>query len=216
MAARPKRTTRTKALRLAYWNADGICGKKEELYHFLGQHGIDICLLAVTHLRSGDVFRLVNYVCHRPDRLSEGGGTAILVRRGIEQHAVPIQGLQYLEATAIQVMLANRPAKILAVYLSPSRLLIDSDLSACLDGSLPVVMAGDLNAKHVEWNSRLTTNRGRLSRDYADRHSCVIHGPETPITVPYNPSATHDVLDTTITKGLVSPMHLTACPALSS
>jgi len=117
MAARPKRTTRTKALRLACWNADGIRGKKQELDHFLGQHGIDICLLAETHLRSGDVFRLANYVCHRNNRLMEGGGTAILVRRGIEHHAVPVQGLTYLEATAIQVMLANRPAKILAVYL---------------------------------------------------------------------------------------------------
>jgi len=45
------------------------------------------------------------------------GYTAILVRCGIEHHAVPVQGLTYLEATAIQVMLANRPAKILAVYL---------------------------------------------------------------------------------------------------
>jgi len=85
------------------------------------------------------------------------GGTAILVRRGIEHHAVPVQGLQYLEATAIQVMLANRPAKILAVYLSPSRPLIDSDLSACLGGGLPVLMAGDLKTENFEWNSRLTT-----------------------------------------------------------
>jgi len=128
------------------------------------------------------------------------GGTAILVRRGIEHHAVPVQGLQYLEATAIQVMLANRPAKILAVYLSPSRPLIDSDLSACLGGGLPVLMAGDLNTKNVEWNSRLTTKRGRLLRDYADRNSCLIHGPNTPTTIPYNPYATPDVLDITFMK----------------
>ena len=61
-----------------------------------------------------EVFRLENYICHRNDRLTEGGGTAILVRRVIDHHAVPVQGLQHLEATAIQVMYASKTAKILA------------------------------------------------------------------------------------------------------
>jgi hypothetical protein len=30
--------------------------------------------------------------------------------------------------------------------------------AACFGGGLPVLMAGDLNAKHVDWNSRLTTD----------------------------------------------------------
>ena len=42
-----------------------------------------------------------------------------MVLRGIDHHAVPIQGLQHLEATAIQVTLARKPVKILAAYLSP-------------------------------------------------------------------------------------------------
>jgi exonuclease III len=127
MAARTTRTKWTKALRLACWNAEGVRSRKQELDHFLGQHGIDKCLLAETHLRAREVFRLANYVCHRSDRLTEGGGTAIQVRRGIVHHAVPVQGLQHLEATAIQVMLAAKPVKILAAYLSPTRPLI-----ACL------------------------------------------------------------------------------------
>ena len=122
MAARPRRTTRAKALRLAYWNADGIRGKKQELDLFLGQHGIDIYLLAETHLRSGDVFRLAKYVCHPNDRLSEGGGTAILFRRSIEHHAVHVQGLHYLEATAIQVMLAGENPGGLFITLPPANL----------------------------------------------------------------------------------------------
>jgi hypothetical protein len=43
---------------LACWNAEGVRGRKLELDHFLGQYGIDICLLAETHLRSGEDFRL--------------------------------------------------------------------------------------------------------------------------------------------------------------
>jgi hypothetical protein len=77
-------------------------------------------------------------------------------------------------------------------------------------------VAGDLKAKHVEWNSRLTTRRGRLLRDYADKNSCLIYGPNTPTTVSYSPSATPDVLDIVITKDLVSLVFLTTCSALSS
>jgi hypothetical protein len=66
-------------------------------------------------------------------------------------------------------------------------------------------MAGNLNAKHVDWNSRLTTRQRKLLRDYADENSCLIFGPGTPTTDPYNPSATPDVLEIAVTKDLPSP-----------
>ena len=215
MAAHPKAHS-AKALRLACWNADGVRGRKMELDHFLGKHGVDICLLTETHLRSGQVFRLANYVCHRTDRPTEGGGTAILVRRGIDHYAIPVPGLTQLEATARHVILTSGPVKILAAYISPARPLIEADMSACLSGGLPVPMAGDLNDKHVEWNSRLITTKGRRLRDYANDHSCLIYGPDTPTTIPYNSSATPDFLDILITKYLVIPVYLTTCSALSS
>jgi len=112
--------------------------------------------------------------------------------------------------------MAGKPVKILAAYLSPSHPLIGADLSACFGGGIPVLMAGDLNAKHVDWNSRLSTRRGKLLRDYADGNSCLIFGPDTPTTNPYNPLATPDVLDIVITKNLTSPVYLTSCSALSS
>jgi hypothetical protein len=113
-------------------------------------------------------------------------------------------------------MLAAKPVKILAAYMSHTCPFIASYLSACLGGGLPVLMAGYLNTKHVEWNPRLSTKRGRSLRDYNDRISCLIYGPSTPTTIPYNPSATPDVLDIVITRDLVFPVHLTPCSALSS
>jgi hypothetical protein len=117
-----------------------VRGRNVELNHFLGKHGVDICLLTETHLRSGQDFRLANYVCHRTDRPTEGGGTAILVRRGLDHYAIPVPGLSQFEVTAIHVELTSGPVKILADYL----------LSACLSGGHPVLMAGDLNAMHVD------------------------------------------------------------------
>ena len=78
----------------------------------------------------------------------------------IVHHSVPVPGLTHLEAAAVQLILAGRPVKILATYLSPSRPLIGMVLTACFGWGLPFLMAGDLNPKHVDWNSRLTTRRG--------------------------------------------------------
>ena len=111
----------------------------------------------------------------------------------------PLGNQRWPERTSLVLpgtKLAGKPTKILAIYL--------------LSGGLRVLMAGDLNAKHVDWNSRLTIVRGKLLGDYADRHSCLIHGPDSPTTVPYNPSAI------AVTKNLPTPVHLTACSALSS
>jgi len=127
---------------------------------------------------------------------------------------VPVPGLTHLEATAIQVTLAGKLVLILAVYHAPSRPLIVADLTTCFGGGLPVLMAGDLSAKHVDWNSRLNTRQGKLLRDYADKNSCLIFGPDSPTTNPYNPSVTPDVLDIVITKKLSFPVYLTSCSAL--
>jgi hypothetical protein len=64
-----------------------------------------------------------------------------------------------MEVTAIRVTIADKQVKILASYLSPSRPLIGAELTSCFGGGLPVLMAGDDNAKHVDWNSRMTTIR---------------------------------------------------------
>jgi len=87
-----------------------------------------------------------------------------------------------LEGTAIYVMLASGPVKILAVCLLPSRPMIDLDLSASFSGGYPILMAGDLSAKHLDWSPRPTT-RGSLLCDYACENSCLIYGPDTPTTV---------------------------------
>jgi len=95
---------------------------------------------------------------------------------------MPVQALTHTEATATQIMFVNRRMKILASFTSPSCSMIMEDLAACLDGGLPVLLSGDLYAKHVEWNSRLSTRRGELLRDYADEKSCLIFGPLAPTT----------------------------------
>jgi hypothetical protein len=77
-------------------------------------------------------------------------------------------------------------------------------------------MAGDLNAKHTDWNSRLATARGSLLCDYAIRNTSLIHGPDSPNMAPYTHKATPDVLDIVLVKDVVLPVYLNVCSALSS
>jgi hypothetical protein len=77
---------------------------------------------------------------------------------------MPVSGLQHLEATAIHVVLATRPMKLVAAYLWPTRPLIESDMTDSLSGGFPFLMAGDHNAKDTGWNSRLITARGLFLR----------------------------------------------------
>ena len=117
--------------------------------YFFNQHGVNICPLSGTFLNPGQAFRPAINVRHSTGRLAAGGGTVILVRRGIVHYPVPFAGLNHLEATAIQVMLAGKPLKIPAAYLSPSHPLVGKDLTAFFGGVLPALLAGDMKAKHV-------------------------------------------------------------------
>jgi exonuclease III len=121
-------------LRLAYWNADGVRGRKLELEQFLSEHGFDIFLLNETNLELVRAIRFANCVCHRTDRPTRAGATVILVRLCVDYYTVPVSGLQHLETTAIHLVLATRLVKLVAVYLSPTRPLIESDLTECLSG----------------------------------------------------------------------------------
>jgi hypothetical protein len=188
-----------------------VHSSKLELEHFLNKHGVNICILSESLLHLGQAFWLAN--CLPPHRRTAGGATATLAHHGVVHHSVPVPGLTHLEANAIQIMLAGRLVNVLAAYLSTSCPLIRADLDACFGGWLLVLLAGDLNIKHVDWNSRLSTRKGKLLCNCADENSCLIFGPDSPTTIPYNPSAILGVLDIVITRHLPSLMQLTSYSA---
>jgi hypothetical protein len=97
---------------------------------------------------------------------------------------------------------ACKTVKILAVHPSPSRPQTGADLTDCFGWGLPFLMAGELNAKHMECNYRMTTRWRKFLRDYADDNSCLIFWPDTTTTNPYKPSLTPDVFGIVLTQKL--------------
>jgi len=205
MAARRGRTELCKALCLACWNADKVRGRKLELENFLSQHSVDICLLSETFLNPGQAFRLSNFVCHRVDGPTAGGRHRHLGPAwyspplGARSGPDPLGG--YCHPSHISRQTGANPRGL----PSSSRPLI----------GLQVLMAGDLNAKHVDWNSRLSSRLGKLLRDYADGNSCLIFGPDSSTTNPYNPSVIPGVSDFVLcTKLSPSPSSHLHCVSL--
>ena len=151
-----------------------------------------------------------------PPQIDSGSGIATLVRCGIVDHSLSVPGLTHLEATAIQITLSSIPVIILAPYPLPYCPPIGVDLTACFRGGLPVLISGDLNAEHMDWNSRLSMRREKLLRNYADENSCLIFGPDSSNSNPYTPSASPDFLGIATIKNLSFQVYLTLCSAISS
>jgi len=170
MAARLWRTERCKVLRLACWNAELLCGRKLKLEHFINQQCVYICLLSEIFRNPGQAFWLPSYVCLHTDMMTAVSGTASMVRRSIVHNTVHVPGLTHLEATPIQDTLPGKLMRTLAAYVSPLRSLIGADTTTCFGGGLPGLMAGDFNAKHVVWISRLSTRRGKPLLHFSEKN----------------------------------------------
>jgi hypothetical protein len=106
--------------------------------------------------------------------------------------AVPLLNFSLAFAFQLRKSTENlsQGSRVVGDYPSPTRTLIDSDLTECLSGGFPVLIAGDLNAKHTDRNSRLITSRGSFLCDYTNRNSCLIYGLDSPTTAPYTYNAT--------------------------
>jgi hypothetical protein len=90
-------------------------------------------------------------------------GTMILVRCGIDHYSVPVLNLWQMKVTAISVNIGGRPVKLVAVYQSSLRSLLDADLLEWISRGTPVLLVGDLNATHKDWNSGLNSPREESS-----------------------------------------------------
>lgn len=72
-------------LKIIFWNCRSIRNKSIELFNFLTDNNIDICLLSETWLKCGEKLTHRNYYCVRNDRKgSTGGGVAILIKKSLK------------------------------------------------------------------------------------------------------------------------------------
>lgn len=212
MDRRPRRPT---SLATAYWNANGIKTRKEELIEFAQRHQLDVIMVNETHLRPADRISLPNYITYRDDRQNNrGGGTAIFIKYSIDHYLNTTPDLNHMEATSITVRTANGTLTLIAAYNRPNLLLLEEDLSVIFDGRNATILAGDLNSKHPTWNSRTANRNGNCLRRFADDFELTVDGPDEPTH--HTPNARPDVLDIVVMKNVTMTHQLNVLSELSS
>lgn len=143
--------------------------KRHYLQSFIKSHQPDIMLLCETRLRVNHVVHLKNYSISRNDRCDAGNvGTAVIIRDNIKHDLINTAQWQLtsLECTAILVHTSRDKLCIVSCYRSITRNTpisndIETIVSKCNQQNWTLIMGGDFNAKHPDWNNTSTCTHGR-------------------------------------------------------
>ena len=144
-------------------------------------------MISETHLTSPSSPAICNYTGYfqyRPLRPGGkvSGGTALYVRKGIPHHRLNVPAFTKLEATVIKITIPNLvPIALASVYISPVNRTIfpSSELEALLGLCSNMIIAGDLNSRHLDWDTA-TNQYGAALKRLAQCAKLRIVAPPTP------------------------------------
>jgi len=111
----------TKLLKLAVWNANGLCQRALELQPFLQNYDIDVLLVSETHITNGSHITIPDYDLYHtphPDATAHGG-TAVIIRRNIKHHSREEYRHEHIQATSITLEDNLGDITIAAAYSAP-------------------------------------------------------------------------------------------------
>lgn len=204
------------SLKIAYWNANGLYSKKEEVKHFINKHQLDVLLVNETHLKPCQKPNISHYNLYKNDRTtSNGGGTAIYIRNTISHCELPTVDTNLMEITSLQIEMRNGPLILHSVYHPPSNIFNPDEIKNAFKSDIATIMAGDLNAKHVQWNSTCNNPRGSALNKLVQTLPIIIDAPAEHTHL-HKPTNTTDVLDIVLLKNVSLNYHLETTIELSS
>jgi exonuclease III len=128
-------------------------------------------------------FNCPNYYTYRVDREDRpGGGTAILIKKGIKHSELVLPKLDHMEATAIQLHINSELITLVSIYNPPGK-IVESDIDLLIQTS-KVILAGDFNSKHSTWNSRNDNPAGGAVLSHYNKNDYLIAAPRSPTHIP--------------------------------
>lgn len=206
------------SLRISLWNANGVSRHTQELTQFIYEKNIDVMLLSETHLTNKNNFHIPGYLFYgtnHPDGKAHGG-TGILIRNRIKHHHLNNFDKNYLQSTSIALQLNNGSTTLAAVYCPP-RFPISEDQFMEFFNTLGdrFIAAGDYNAKHTHWGSRLVSPKGKQLYNALTKPENKLDyvSPGKPTYWPADPRKIPDLIDFAITKHV--PRNMVTAEALA-
>lgn len=166
-------------LKIANWNATSVVNKKEELEDFLLSNNIDVALISETWLKPDLKFKLKKFHCYRSDRITHGGGVAIIIKKGIPHEPAKPETSLNLEIIVYKIK-TSPPFYIGAAYNPPqSHEHLAEELTVFLRQYPNIVIGGDFNAKHSFWNCSTNNSSGNILRDLSlEKNFIIVYPPE--------------------------------------
>jgi hypothetical protein len=78
------------------------------------------------------------------------------VRKGIPHNYIDLPPLVSIEFAGVCILIGNSEVSLAAVYKAPGHTWNDADIIELLNFRHKLLLAGDLNAKHPFWKSKIT------------------------------------------------------------
>ncbi|GFV25535.1 putative RNA-directed DNA polymerase from transposon X-element [Trichonephila clavipes] len=146
------------SISIGFWNANGLRSKIHEVRDFVLEQNLDLFLVQETKLEPGQDPLIANYHLYKDDRvifprIRTAGGTAIYCKSNFVQSRAPLPGIQYMDATAIEIKINNFPSlRVVSAYArfcaEINRKFPEKDFLKILNSGNNLIIAGDLNAAH--------------------------------------------------------------------
>lgn len=191
--------------RIATWNANGLPNHKQELITFLNLQKIDILLVSETHFTDRTQFTIPNYYTYNsnhPDGTAHGG-SAIIIKKTISHHELECYQNEKIQATTIQVHTRDWKFNLSAIYSPPRHTVTSEEYKQFLQTlGNNFIAAGDWNAKHTHWGSRLITTKGRNLLKVINDNNYFHLTNGKPTYWPTDPTKLPDLLDFFIANGI--------------
>ncbi|RNC41479.1 L1Tc protein, partial [Trypanosoma cruzi] len=115
-----------------------------------------------------------DYVLYAQSRIGKGGGVAVLVRKTLRSKRIPLTIPQHdtsPEVVVVQVALdQNRDLIVADAYVRPPPQVTQSfrRLVNCLPASSPLLLCGDFNMHHPQWEPFLETSPSEVAAEFLE------------------------------------------------
>jgi hypothetical protein len=203
----------TSKTNIATWNANGLMNKKHQLLNFIQHRNIDIMLINETKLKRTQKFTLRGFSIIRKDRAdnSGAGGVLALIKNNIPHAEITLRN-NTMENICFKL---TDNTYIISIYNRPQNHFTHRDLNALLGTSNKVLIIGDFNAKHSNWNCNRNNTNGTTLNDYITENNITIYYPDTPTHYPPNGN-TPSTIDIIINKQILNISQPQSLPELDS
>ena len=105
--------------------------------------------------------KIKDYVVYRDSDDMSLSLATILIRDSINQSKLPLPSVEGARITGVKVRIESDTFNIVAVYLSPNKVVDVKGLITVLSNIPKLILAGDVNAKHPMWGSNIIDQRGK-------------------------------------------------------